>query len=130
MCFGAKGALSKGGRNSSVLLCGDLDSTLCDPGWRKAFVPWQPRVGLVSSAVQVKPNFWFEHAMFVPEITVGLPLLYSSLLQERGAGAVLVLTDVLPRYQICVLILRPLLQQNQMSTAGSHGQTNFPTIPT
>lgn len=38
MCFGAKGVINKGVEGkSSILLCDDLDSTLCDLTGEKAF---------------------------------------------------------------------------------------------
>lgn len=99
MCFGSKGVINKGvGRNSSILLCDDLDSTLCDLTGEKAFVPWQQRGG-PAPAAQVKPqskkpNFWFER-MFVSEIRLGpsTALLVSSPSKGRW---VVGLTEDLP----------------------------------
>lgn len=79
---GVKGVIEKG--ETVQLFCGDLDPTLCDPGRRKGLCPCWPRAG-TAPAVQMKPNFWVERTMFVPE-NIGPSLRCSSLLQARGGG--------------------------------------------
>lgn len=88
----------------------------------KTSVPWQQRVGPAPLArvkpEGEKPNFWFEHAVFLPETGLGPSLLSSSSPSKgrpvHGAAEALPAGD-----RIHTRILRLLLRHNQKPTAGS-----------
>lgn len=102
------------------------------PAGEKASIPWQRGVR-PTSVVRVKPksekhDFWFEHAVFLPEIGLG-PSLPSSSSPSKGR-LVLGPTEGPPPETGSIHgfsgssfgIIKSQLQE-------ASGQTDFPTIP-